>query len=95
MNDNIYQFKILCDTVNFYLPNTEDYIQKSIINNRTFYEYDMLKDIFESLLPGDVVIDVGANIGNHSMFIGKFCNPEKVYSFEPFQYTFDILKKNI
>ncbi|HRS01202.1 MAG TPA: hypothetical protein P5545_01485, partial [Bacteroidota bacterium] len=62
MNDNIYQFKILCDTVNFYLPNTEDYIQKSIINNRTFYEYDMLKDIFESLLPGDVVIDVGANI---------------------------------
>ena len=95
MNDNIYQFRILCDTVNFYLPNPNDDIQSSIIKNKTFYEYEMLKDIFESLLPGDVIIDVGANIGNHSLFIAKFCNPEQIYSFEPFQYSFNLLKKNI
>jgi len=95
MNESIYQFKIFYDNVNFYLPDSDDHIQKTIINTNSFYEFEMLKDIFESLLPNDVIIDVGANIGNHSLFLGKFCNPQQVYSFEPFPHSFNILKKNI
>lgn len=43
--------------------------------------------------PGDkVVLDIGANIGNHSIFLAeKF---KKVYAFEPNPITYEVLKIN-
>tara|TARA_B100000212_G_scaffold340756_1_gene322162 strand:+ start:1159 stop:2028 length:870 start_codon:yes stop_codon:yes gene_type:complete len=38
------------------------------------------------------VLDIGANIGNHSIFFSKFF--EKVYAFEPNSLTYDLLKIN-
>ena len=39
-----------------------------------------------------VALDIGANIGNHSIFFSKFF--KKVYSFEPNPKTFQLLKFN-
>ncbi len=38
------------------------------------------------------VLDIGANIGNHSIFFAQFF--EKVYAFEPNPRTYDLLKFN-
>ena len=40
----------------------------------------------------NVSIDIGANIGNHSIFLSKFFN--KVYSFEPNPIVYDVLSIN-
>ena len=40
----------------------------------------------------NVSIDIGANIGNHSVFLSKFFN--KVYSFEPNPIVYDVLSIN-
>ena len=41
------------------------------------------------------ILDIGANIGNHSLFFAKFLNCEMVYSFEPFPRNVSVLKQNL
>lgn len=65
------------------LPHHEtDYIQKKLFDTRIPYEVDMLRDMADRLSPGDLVIDVGANIGNHSLYLAAVCGC-KVVAFEP------------
>ena len=66
-----------------YLPGGEaDYIQGRILNDRSPYELDMLRDMNSRLSPGDLVIDVGANVGNHTVFLAAVAGA-RVVAFEP------------
>jgi len=50
----------------------------------------------EILKPGMVVLDIGANIGYHTLISSKLVgNIGKVYSFEPEPHNFKLLLKNI
>jgi FkbM family methyltransferase len=50
----------------------------------------------EALRPGDVVLDVGANIGVYSIRAGKRVGPNgRVLAFEPLPAALDKLKRNI
>jgi FkbM family methyltransferase len=53
--------------------------------------------LFEKLLRvGDVVVDVGANIGYFSLIFAQLIGTEgKVYAFEPSPVNYSLLKKNI
>jgi FkbM family methyltransferase len=55
----------------------------------TFFEW--LKLFSPNILNG-LAIDIGANIGNHSLYFSKFF--DKVYSFEPNPLTFKVLNLN-
>jgi FkbM family methyltransferase len=62
------------------------------------YENDqlmLLEQFIKDKMPNSykhAAIDIGANIGNHSVFLSKLFR--KVYSFEPNSITFDILSIN-
>ncbi len=62
------------------------------------YEREIIKDLFFFLnqlgfkMQNYDALDIGANIGNHSIEFSKFFN--NVFSFEPNQDTFEILKFN-
>jgi FkbM family methyltransferase len=71
-----------------------DHIQKIIYLNKTFYECEMLEDIRNRIEPDSVIFDVGANIGNHSIYFAKICS-SRVYSFEPQKSVFAILERNV
>lgn len=44
----------------------------------------------------DVIFDIGANIGEYTLYAASFINSNgKVYSFEPVQSVFNILKQNV
>lgn len=89
-----YQYDILGERVAFHLPNPQDHIQKHIIQHGNFYESEMLREI-APLIPDDgVVVDAGANIGNHTLFFAKLLKA-RVLSFEPNPATFDILERNV
>lgn len=89
----------------FYLPLLPtDYIQYKILLTDDYYERATLEKVFtsykagiirEMLLQEGVVLDIGANIGNHTLYFCNECNAKKVYCFEPEEQTFSILKKNI
>lgn len=62
------------------VPN--DLITRRIHTHRAFYEQPLLDAIRALDRPG-VYLDVGAHIGNHSVFFALFCPSTAVYAFEP------------
>ena len=53
-------------------------------------------ELFRQLLPEDgVVVEVGSNIGMHSIPMSQFCDRGKVFCFEPQRIVFQILCANI
>jgi FkbM family methyltransferase len=59
-----------------------------------WYEYELLIYIKNLNLNG-VYIDVGGNIGNHSLFFLNHCRSTKLYVFEPEDFCYKILVKNL
>ena len=49
-----------------------DYIVREISREQSFYEDDLLEYLALAAPKGGIFIDVGANIGNHSVYFGKF-----------------------
>jgi FkbM family methyltransferase len=58
-------------------------------------EPDMVEWLKNTLRPGDVLWDVGANVGAYSILAAKLCRDTRVFSFEPFIPTFSHLWENI
>ena len=51
--------------------------------------------LHDNLNKGDIVIEVGANIGAHSLIISKIISPEgQLFCFEPTNYAYEKLNKN-
>jgi len=59
--------------------SAKDYIYRKICQYNGFYELDLLSYI-ESCFPDgvEVCIDVGANIGNHSVYFGNFISKDLI-----------------
>ena len=90
--DNIFYLK----NVKFFIPNYPyDSIQSCIVDNMEFFEEENLKELNQYLNHNSVVFDIGANIGNHTLYWSKITNVKEIHSFEPVPQTFAILKKNI
>lgn len=94
MSDGYFKFVHAGKEIEFVFSNREDHIAKSIIDGKAFYEEEMLLSLAAFLAPGDLVVDAGANIGNHSIFFAK-CVGCRVLAFEPVEATFNLLQKNI
>lgn len=70
-----------------------DHIGNVIAKTKNYYEGGML-DYIKSSIPKGLMIDCGANIGNHSVYLAKYC-ATNVIAFEPFPDTFAVLVQNI
>lgn len=59
-----------------------DYIQGLLARTGAPYEHEMLRDMASRLSPGDLVLDVGANIGNHTLYLAAVARAA-VVAYEP------------
>jgi FkbM family methyltransferase len=74
---------------------SEDHIFKIIKTQSTFYERDLLDEIAIRIPQSrGTVLDVGANIGNHSLFFAAVLN-KHVISIEPQQEAINFLELNM
>lgn len=64
-------------------------------NNTNSNSNGELKIIQNFIKPQDLILDVGANIGEWSKFILQFTSKCTLFTFEPIPHTFEMLKKNI
>lgn len=71
-----------------------DHIFETIRKTQRFYEDKMLKKI-ESIKNLETIIDVGANIGNHALFMSLFTDAKKIIAVEPHNAVLPLLNKNI
>lgn len=72
----------------------KDHITKALKRGH-FYEDDFLQLIAEKYAGPGLFVDVGAFVGNHSVFFAKHCKPDHVIAFEPFPETYALLDHNI
>lgn len=99
-NDEQEQGKVVALSIgnkhySIYLPNADiDYIQKKISTERQPYELEMLQDIQANVSAGDLVLDVGANIGNHTLYLAAIAEC-KVVSFEPNASLIEALRRSV
>lgn len=71
----------------------DDSLRLSILG---VYEPLMIKLFKEKIKPGDIVVDVGAHIGYHTLSASKWVGKSgKVYSFEPEKNNFALLSSNV
>jgi len=93
VEDNEYTVKCFGKEIALNTYSSDDFVS-SWISNVGYYEIGLLRELVK-YTKNKVVIDVGAYIGTHSVYISKFGDPEKVYAFEPDSRSFGLLKKNI
>ena len=79
--------------VSMFVVNEWDYIQAHHLKGR-FYEQEEL-ELIGRHFKGGVFVDVGANIGNHTIYALKFLGATKVIAFEPNPAAARILKVNL
>lgn len=76
----------------------EDYILRTIVNTRCFYERDLLEYMYlirrYLRKRNAIAIDVGANIGNHSIFLQSFL-ADYLIAVEPNPKVLPVLKDNL
>jgi FkbM family methyltransferase len=70
------------------------YTHKVLRQTGCFREYDLLADARRFLLPNDVVFDVGAHIGNHTIFFAAICQAI-VFAFEPDEHNYGTLQRTV
>ena len=101
-NQNIFESPLMRSIM--YLPYfLNDDIQSTIIRTKNYYDIAALDFICKKWnngkigkeLYGSSFIDVGSNIGNHSLYLFNECHASSSYNFEPIKDTFEILIKNI
>lgn len=81
-------------TAQFYDIGRPDHIHDTMKKTGAFYEKDLLESIFQRCPPGKAMIDVGANIGTHSIFFATALSGH-VYAFEPEPLNFSRLRSNV
>jgi FkbM family methyltransferase len=80
-------------TVKFAILDDREYIQSHHANGR-FYEEDLLGALRDIVRPGDLALDIGANIGNHTVFLAGICGC-RVVAVEPDPGNFAHLTRNV
>ena len=76
------------------LPDAQDHIQQQIRRHARFYEQPMLDEVAPRLPENALVVDVGANIGNHTVYFTKLLGL-KVIAVEPNPPAIRLLQQNI
>lgn len=93
--DQIVEFIHSDKKVRFFLPYAlKDFIQRVILKTNSFYENVDLEKFRGSVPDQSIIVDAGANIGNHAVFFATICGAKKVFAFEPMVQTFDVLRRN-
>lgn len=72
----------------------DEYVFSEIQRRGAFYEVDLLDILTYIPLGEGLVVDVGANIGNHTVFFSRFLD-RPVLAFEPIASNFELLEENV
>lgn len=70
-------------------------VSDNMAQTNNFFEIGFLNFIRENYENQSGIIDIGANIGNHSLFFAKFLNCDVVHSFEPVESNIGLLRTNM
>jgi FkbM family methyltransferase len=77
----------------FFVNDNSDMIQRYHLQG-IFYEADELA-LIASYYKGGLFVDVGANVGNHTLYLTRYLGAERVIAFEPYPPARRVLEINL
>ena len=79
----------------FFVNSNDTYVGNSMQHYGEWSEPEIA--LFEQVVrPGDTVLEAGANMGSHTVWLSKHVGQEgAVYAFEPARHTFQLLCANL
>lgn len=78
-----------------FLDPTDSIVSPFLLRDGYFEPYETAL-IESEICPGDVVLDIGANIGYYTLILARLVGEKgRVYAFEPDPTNFQLLKKNV
>ena len=80
--------------VTLHFASAEDHIARTIEATGGFYEAELLADVRSRLFFPYCAVDVGAHVGNHTLYFSKILGL-KTIAFEPNAATFKLLAANV
>lgn len=80
--------------IRFLVADETDHIQ-SLHAAGAFYEPEEIALIGAHFPRGGTFVDIGANVGNHTVFVATFLRPARVHVFEPHPLAAAILRANV
>ena len=95
--EKVFEFEYDGIPIKVFLPSgPDDLIQFQILRNRSFFHLESL-EMLRTWMPmeGKRILDIGAYIGNHTLFFSKICGAAEVECFEPVRTSFRALEHNI
>lgn len=74
-----------------------EFIQRLIFKTGDYFDISSLQRLKEKKYVSENmnVLDIGANIGNHTLFFANECRVNHIYSFEPVSETYSMLCRNV
>lgn len=79
----------------FTVAARRDHIQQKFHGSGVFYEMEELEIIRKAFPPGTGFVDIGANVGNHALYVAKFLHPSEVIVVEPNPVAYKVLLSNV
>ena len=78
-----------------WIPDQQNnFIQSFLLNNK-FYEQEELEFMKNFIEKDDIILDLGANVGNHAVFYSKFTEAKTIYVIEPIPRNYEKLLCNL
>jgi FkbM family methyltransferase len=78
----------------FIFDKNDTYVGRSLEAYGEWAEAEV--QLFSQIIrPTDTVVEVGANIGSHTLAIARLASEGRVHAFEPQPYVFSMLQKNV
>ena len=90
----IVQARVLERAVTFCVNMKNDPVQRNHRRGQ-FYEMSELSRLASVFPKGGVFVDIGANVGNHTLFAALFLGASRVIPFEPNPKAFELLVSNV
>lgn len=91
---NCIKFTYNDKKIKLYVNSKNCHVSSVISKSKSFYEEKFLSLLSLICRPGRLVLDVGAHIGNHTVFFAKVCG-SRVVAIEPYPQSFAMLLRNI
>ncbi|MDH3288197.1 MAG: FkbM family methyltransferase [Betaproteobacteria bacterium] len=88
------EFKCDGESFRFRIVNPFDLIQRHFLRGE-FFEFAELRFVRDNMRKGAAIVDVGANVGNHAVFLSRFLEPKRILVLEPNVELFDALNYNL
>ena len=81
--------------IKFWVPDYKhDTIQRCVVDDQCFFSEDSLVYYDQFIKDDAIILDIGGNIGNHSLYWALVRNAKKIIAFEPYTVTADHFIKN-